>query len=111
MTAFHKVVVIADLSGLRGPTCGVVDLPPRLFGHAGCRANLDDPFLLTWVHETVLREAITDEDVCIWIDEKTLRRLWPDLFIPHYVRAAWEQQHPDLRPARSGSTRAPDPPP
>ena len=27
----------------------------------------------------------------------TLVRLWPELFVPRGVRAAWERQHPILR--------------
>lgn len=49
------------------------------------------------MHETVLREAFTDEELCAWLDEQTLLRLWEDLFLPRGVRAAWEQRHPGLR--------------
>jgi hypothetical protein len=90
-------VVVADLSGLHGPTGGVVELPHRLFWQPDRRVNLDNPAVLAWMYETVLREAVTDEELCMWLDEATLLRLWDDLFLPWGVRAAWEQRHPGLR--------------
>lgn len=36
--------------------------------------NLDNPAVLAWVYETVLREAITDEELYAWLDEQTLPR-------------------------------------
>jgi hypothetical protein len=80
--AWRRAVVVTDLSRLHGPTGGVVELPHRLFWQPDRRVNLDNPAVLAWMYETVLREAVTDEELCAWLDEQTLRRLWDDLFFP-----------------------------
>jgi hypothetical protein len=90
-------VVVADLSRLHGPTGAVVELPHRLFWQPNRRVNLDNPAVLAWMYETVLREAVTTEELCTWLDEATLLRLWNDLFLPRHLREAWERQHPSLR--------------
>ncbi len=48
------------------------------------------------MYETVLREAVAEDELCAWLDWETLVRLWDDLFLPRNVRAAWEQRHPGL---------------
>ena len=90
-------MVVDDLSRLHGPTSGVVELPHRLFWQPDRRVNLDNPAVLAWWYETVLREAVTAQELCTWLDEETLLRLWDRLFLPRGVRAAWEQRHPGLR--------------
>jgi hypothetical protein len=90
-------VVAADLTQLRGPTSGVVELPHRLFWQPDRHVDLDKPALLAWMYETVLREATTVEELRTWLDAATLIRLWPDLFVPVGIRMAWENRHPALR--------------
>jgi hypothetical protein len=93
----RPVVVVADLSRLRGPVAGVVELPHRLFWQPDRRVNLDNPAVLAWMYETVLREALTDRELCAWLDGETLVRLWEHLYLPRGVRAAWEERHASLR--------------
>jgi hypothetical protein len=93
---WRRAVVVADLSRLRGPTGGVVELPHRLFWQPDRRVNLDNPAVLAWMYETVLREAVTEQELCAWLDGEMLVCLWDDLFVPRGVRAAWEQRHPGL---------------
>jgi hypothetical protein len=90
-------VVVADLSRLHGPTWGVVVLPHRLFWQPDRRVNLDNPAVLAWTYETVLREAVNELELRTWLDGPTLLRLWDELYLPRDVRAAWEQRHPGLR--------------
>jgi hypothetical protein len=93
----RRAVVAADLTDLQGPTRGIVELPNRLFWQPDRRVDLDKPGLLAWMYETVLTEAVTLEELRTWLDGRTLIRLWPDLFVPHGVRQAWEDRHPVLR--------------
>lgn len=93
----RRAVVISDLAELHGPTCGVIVLPHRLFWQPGRAVDLDDPALLGWAYETVLREAVGVDELRRWLDASTLIRLWPDLFLPKGVRAAWEDRHPVLQ--------------
>lgn len=92
-------MVVAELDELRGPTGGVVELPHRLFWQPDRRVDLDNPALLRWMYETVLREAISVEELRRWLDGATLVRLWPELYLPREVRHAWQQRHRVLRRA------------
>jgi hypothetical protein len=98
----RRALVVPTLTELRGPTGGVVQLPHRLVWQAPehRRFDLGDPYQLCRVYEIVLREAIRLDELRAWLDAATLRRIWPDLYLPRGVRAAWEERHPEL--ARSG---------
>lgn len=93
----RRALVAPDLSALHGPTTGTAVLPHRLFWQADRRIDLDNPHLLRWMYETVLREVGTVEELCGWLDGPTLIRLWPELFLPRGLRRAWEERHPVLR--------------
>jgi hypothetical protein len=93
----RRAVTVSDLSELRGPTSGEVELPHRLFWQPERHVNLDRPALLAWMYETVLREATTVEELRTWLHGPTLVRLWSELFVPRGVRLAWEERHPSLR--------------
>jgi len=93
----RRAVTVPDLAELHGPTSGMVELPHRLFWQPDRHVNLDRPALLSWMYETVLREATTVEELRTWLDGPTLVRLWNDLFVPRGVRLAWEERHPSLR--------------
>jgi hypothetical protein len=93
----RRAVVAADLTELHGPTSGLITLPHRLFWQPSRQIDLDNRALLAWVYETVLREAVTVEELRTWLDGPTLVRLWADLFVPRGVRQAWEERHPVLR--------------
>jgi len=51
--------------------------------------ELANPRHVRSVYEQVLREG-TDADVRRYVRADTLIEVWPDLFLPAYVRAAWE---------------------
>jgi hypothetical protein len=94
----RRALVVADLADLRGPAGGMVELPLRLFWSLpDHRFDLDDPDTCRWYYETVLREASRPDDLTAYLDDATLARLWPDLYLPKGVRRAWEEQHPSLR--------------
>lgn len=88
-----------DLADLRGPTTGTVELPLRLFWYPDRTFDLDEPGMLQWMYQTVLREAARAEDLTTYLNGDTLVALWRDLFLPKGVRRAWEDQHPALRAA------------
>jgi hypothetical protein len=64
----RRAVVAADLTELHGPTSGVVELPNRLFWQPDRHVDLDKPALLEWMYETVLREAVSIEELRTWLD-------------------------------------------
>jgi hypothetical protein len=84
---------VTDLAELHGPVRGVVELPNRLFWQPDRHVGLDNPALLAWMYETVLREAAAVDELRTWLHGPTLVRLWPDLFLPREVRRAWEERH------------------
>jgi hypothetical protein len=99
----RSAVVARDLSLMNGPVGGVVELPLRLFWQPKRKINLDRPGVLAWMYTTVLREAISVEELETWVDGATLVRLWPSMHLPRPVRAAWERAHPELRSAASAA--------
>lgn len=46
-------------------------------------------------------EAGSDADLTDWLDKNALLALWPQLYLPPYVRQAWEHRHPQLARARA----------
>jgi hypothetical protein len=94
----RRVLVIGDLSDLRGPVSGMVELPLRLFWSSADRMfDLDDPFMLRWVYQTVLREAVRAEELARYLNSDRLVEVWRELVLPAGVRRAWEEQHPVVR--------------
>jgi DNA invertase Pin-like site-specific DNA recombinase len=94
----RPALVIDDLTDLRGPVTGLVELPLRLFWSLpDHRFDLDEPDLRRWYYETVLREATRPADLARHLDGETLVSIWPELYLPKGVRRAWEEHHPALR--------------
>jgi hypothetical protein len=92
------VLVAASLADLQGPVRGAVELPISLFWHPDRRFDLDEPGILPWVYQIVLREARSPEDLA-YLNGDQLVTVWPDLYLPSGVRQAWEDQHPALQAA------------
>ncbi|MBO3738132.1 hypothetical protein [Actinoplanes flavus] len=93
-------VVIEQLDELNGPIAGQIVLSRRLDWSGRARYDLDNPRRLASMYETVLREATITEDLQLWLDGPTLRRLWGGLVLPPQVRLAWESKHPVLAESR-----------
>ena len=94
----REVLVAPSLAELRGPLHGPVELPIWLFWYPDRTFYLDEPGMLPWMYQIVLREAARPEDLA-YLNEDRLIALWPTLFLPKGVRQAWEEQHPALRAA------------
>jgi len=95
------VLVITELSDLRGPAGGKILLPSRLFPDAaGTVADLDEPALLAEVYQTVLTEAGGAHDLTAHLNGPRLIEAWAGLFLPDGVRRAWEEVHPVLTARR-----------
>jgi len=96
----RRALVVPDLTDLRGPAAGTVELPLWLFwSQPDHTFDLDDPEMRQWMYEIVLREAGSLEDLTTYLDRDTLIALWPRLYLPKGVRQAWEDEHPVLRSA------------
>ncbi|MFD1326146.1 hypothetical protein [Micromonospora sonneratiae] len=93
----RPAVVTRTVGELTGPTQGVVELPLRLMWSPDRTFDLADPDQLLWMYENVLRETTRCADLRQLINGAVLRRVWPDLNLPHGVRRAWESRHPILR--------------
>jgi hypothetical protein len=89
-------VVPASLADLRGPVSGVVTLDRWLDWSGDSTYDLDDAGDLQVMYQTVLNQAATVADLCRWLDGDTLRRLWPDLWLPTRLRALWQGRFPEL---------------
>jgi hypothetical protein len=85
----RPVAVVADLDDT-APTDGVVRLPAGI-RWSGEPVDYDLAILrhLRSVYEQVLREG-SEADVRRYIRASTLVEVWDELFLPEYVRVAWE---------------------
>jgi hypothetical protein len=93
----RSALVIGDLAALRGPATGTVELPLRLAWGATRTFDLGDREVLRWMYQTVLREAVHEDELARFLDGDTLAAVWPELVLPKGVRRAWEDHHPALR--------------
>jgi hypothetical protein len=94
----RRVVVAPSLADLRGPAHGTVELPIWLFWYPDRTFDLDEPGMLTWMYQVVLREARSSEDLA-YLNGELLTARWPELYLPRGVRQAWEDQHRELHAA------------
>lgn len=95
--ALRPVVVAADLSELRGPASGLVELPQRLFWSGPGRVfDLADPDRALEMYEAVFDAARSEADLAEYLNAELLTRLWPELTLAPRVRRAWEAAHPRL---------------
>lgn len=95
----RPVAVPDSWAALRGPAAGPVTVPEQL-GWTGRREyDLDDPADVRVFYERILIDAVTVEVVARVVNGDRLRTLWPHLFLPRGVRAAWEARFPDLTSA------------
>jgi hypothetical protein len=85
-----------SLDELCGPTQGVVTLPLLLDWTPANTYDLSSEARVRRLYETVLSEALDENDVAAYVDKATLLRLWRRLRIPRRVRFAWEAAHPEL---------------
>ena len=96
-------VVADDLGSLRGPVTGVVELPHRMLWRPDRTVDLDQPWQLRSMYETVLVEAVRLDELCDWLDGATLLRLWDELYLPRGVRRSWQERHPVLGGLRAAA--------
>jgi hypothetical protein len=85
------VEVPSDLTTLRGPTDTVVHLPGSIYASgAGTLRGFDlrDELQRIEFYETVLGNG-TAAQIAELLNANELIRLWPRLWLPRRVRAAW----------------------
>jgi hypothetical protein len=89
----RHVPVPHTLNELNGPLYGSVSLPARLFWSGpnprDVRWDLADPDRRRDLYEIVLIEGDLD-DVRRWINPDELIRLWDRMYLPPWVRSAWQ---------------------
>ncbi len=101
--ALRTVVVPDDLDDLRGPLTGRYRLPHHLDASARHLYDFADAQWRELAYRTVLMEAGSQADLTDWLDKNALLALWPQLYLPPFVRRPWERRHPEL--PRVGATR------
>lgn len=83
----------ASLDELRGPTSGVVRLPLRIYWSGpdpeAVEWDVETPERRARIYEIVLREGDLD-DVRRFINGAELVRLWDQLYLPPWLRTAWQ---------------------
>lgn len=89
-------MVAVRLSDLRGPVSGVVTLDGWLDWSGDSTYDLHDARDLQLMYQAVLNQATAVADLCRWLDEDTLFRLWPSLWLPARLRSQWQSRFPEL---------------
>jgi len=92
----RRYVVAVRLSDLTGPVSGMVTLDRSMDWSGDGQYDLNDPGDLQLMYQTVLNQASSVDDLRRWLDAATLRRVWPDLWLPHRLRALWQARFPEL---------------
>lgn len=89
----RDVPVPRALDALKGPLRGSVSLPARVFWSGpdprGVRWNMADPGRRRDLYEILLVEGTLD-DICALVNAAELSRLWEQMYLPPWVRAAWQ---------------------
>jgi hypothetical protein len=89
-TARERPVAVPDDLDDSAPIEGIVRLPQSIrWSGEPIDYDLANPRHLRSVYEQVLREG-TEDDVRRFVRASTLVEIWDELFLPAYVRAAWE---------------------
>lgn len=105
--ALRTVVVVEDLNALHGPLTGRHRLPHHLDASARHLYDFADEQWRELAYRTVLMESGRQTDLTDWLDKTALLALWPQLYLPPFVRQAWEDHHPQLAHAGSAPRVAP----
>ena len=107
MRRYAKPIVVADdLALLCGQTIGVVTLPRHLDWSGAADYDLDSAGRTVDLYRTVLIEATKPADLHAFLDQTTLVRLWPSLWLPPDLRRSWEERFPELSRAASQAAAA-----
>jgi hypothetical protein len=88
--------VVEDLSELTAPIAGTVTLPVVLNWTPIGEYDTSDIVQRKELYETVLAEALSEDDVKGYVNGDELLRVWKELRLPRRVRYAWESVHPVL---------------
>ncbi|MFL6072952.1 MAG: hypothetical protein ACJ73S_06085 [Mycobacteriales bacterium] len=88
--------VAPALDDLTGPTEGTVHLPIMLAWSGQRDFDVTDEADLRMLYQIVLQEGGVS-DFERYLNATTLRRVWPELFLPLRVRRLWEQRFPELK--------------
>ncbi len=100
--ALRRVVVAPDLHALRGPLQVQVQLPLHLDSSARPFYDFASARARAHAYQLVLLEAVEVADLERWLQHEEVLRLWPELYLPRHVRAAWQNQHPVLAEVGAG---------
>ncbi len=100
--ALRPVVVAPDLDMLRGPLRGRRQLPLHLDSSARPFYDFGSARDRGQAYQLVLLEAVDAADLEQWLERGELLRLWPELYLPRTVRAAWQDAHPALASIGAG---------
>lgn len=92
----RQYVVAASLASLRGPVDGVVVLDRGLDWSGDRSYHLADAGDRQVMYQIVLNNAADAAALEDWLDGDTLLQMWPDLWLPKRLRAAWESRFPEL---------------
>src|SRR6185437_1039627 len=103
----RRYVVAVRLSDLTGPVSGMVTLDRSMDWSGDGQYDLNDPGDLQLMYQTVLNQASSVDDLRRWLEAATLRRVWPDLWLPPRLLALWRARTSISLPRGTAATSPP----
>jgi len=96
------ITVAEDLDRLHGPTTRATSLPLAIEASPRTAYDFGDAHQRAEAYRVVLTEALTQDDLVCWLDRDELVQVWPDLYLPRDIRAAWQARQPVLAARGTG---------
>ena len=81
---------------LKGPSCGVLEMPHTLLWNTMHSIDLDIPGGIPMAYQAILSEGAPSEQESL-LNKKVLTECWHDLILPARVRVLWETKFPSLK--------------
>lgn len=86
----------SSLDSLRGPSCGLLELPHSVFWAPDRSVDLDVPGGIPMAYQAILSEGTPAEQESL-LNVDVLCQHWQKLALPTRVRTLWETRFPALK--------------
>jgi len=85
-----------SLKDLKGPSCGVLEMPHSLLWSSMDSIDLDIPGGIPMAYQAILSEGTSEEQEFL-LNKEILLEHWHELMLPLRVRVLWETRFPMLK--------------
>ena len=85
-----------DLKYLKGPSCGILELPHSILWNSMRSVDLDIPGGILMAYQAILSEGTPEEQESL-LNRSVLFQHWHEFMLPVRVRVLWETRFPSLK--------------